>query len=107
MTRVEENKMVVAEMEKKSESIPNGTYEEVTAFQFGVIATMLTDISKSLAVIADGEESKASIDIVNEKILDMLEEFDLKLSEYEDADLIRVDYIRQDIQEKIDSLKEK
>lgn len=57
MTRVEENKMVVAEMEKKSESIPNGTYEEVTAFQFGVIATMLTDISKSLAVIADGEES--------------------------------------------------
>lgn len=44
---------------------------------------------------------------VNEKILDMLEEFDLELSEYEDADLIRVEYIRQDIQEKIDSLKEK
>jgi len=36
----------------------------------------------------------------------MLEEFDLELSEYEDADLIRVEYIRQDIQEKIDKLKE-
>lgn len=35
----------------------------------------------------------------------MLEEFDLELSEYEDADLIRVEYIRQDIQEKINALK--
>jgi len=35
----------------------------------------------------------------------MLEEFDLRLSEYEDADLIRVEYIRQDIQEKINALK--
>jgi len=35
----------------------------------------------------------------------MLEEFDLRLSEYEDADLIRVEYIRQDIEEKINALK--
>ena len=35
----------------------------------------------------------------------MLEEFDLRLSEYEDADLIRVEYVRQDIQEKINALK--
>ena len=35
----------------------------------------------------------------------MLEEFDLELSGYEDADLIRVEYIRQDIQEKINALK--
>lgn len=35
----------------------------------------------------------------------MLDEFDLRLSEYQDADLIRVDYIRQDIQEKIDALR--
>jgi len=34
-------------------------------------------------------------------MVDMLEEFDLRLSEYEDADLIRAEYIRQDIQEKI------
>lgn len=43
---------------------------------------------------------------LKDDVVAMLEEFDLELSEYEDADLIRVEYIRQDIQEKIDKLKE-
>ncbi|MCR4687707.1 MAG: hypothetical protein K5659_09060 [Lachnospiraceae bacterium] len=41
-----------------------------------------------------------------EEVISMLEEIDLRLSEYEDSDLIRVEYIRQDIQERIDALKE-
>ena len=56
MTRYEENKMVVNEMNKRSEHNPTGTYEEMVTFQLGVIATMLADISKSLALFADKVE---------------------------------------------------
>ena len=57
MTRLEENKMVIDEMTRRAERKPTGTYKEAVVFQLGVIATMLADISKSLAVIADKEES--------------------------------------------------
>lgn len=53
MTRLEENKMVIEEMTERVEHKPTGTYEEIVTFQLGTIATMLADISKSLAVIAD------------------------------------------------------
>ena len=60
MTRYEENMMVVNEMIKRTERKPTGTYEEMVTFQLGAIATMLTDISKSLAIVADdaGSEGK-------------------------------------------------
>lgn len=60
MTRLEENKMVIEEMKGRAERRSIGTYKETMVFQLGVIATMLTDISKSLAVIADktGEDGK-------------------------------------------------
>jgi hypothetical protein len=57
MSRVEENKMVISEMVKRMELKPTGTYEEMVTFQLGTIATMLTDISKSLAILADKAES--------------------------------------------------
>ena len=53
MTRYEENKMVINEMTKRAEHNPVGTYEEMVTFQLGVIATMLADISKSLAIFAN------------------------------------------------------
>lgn len=53
MTRLEENRMVIEEMAKRAELKPTGTYEEMVAFQLGAIATMLADISKSLAILAD------------------------------------------------------
>ena len=53
MTRLEEKRIVVDEMTKRAKSKPTGTYKETVIFQLGVIATMLADISKSLAVIAD------------------------------------------------------
>jgi hypothetical protein len=59
MSRVEENKMVISEMVKRMELKPTGTYEEMVTFQLGTIATMLTDISKSLAILADKAESEA------------------------------------------------
>lgn len=58
MTRVEENKIVVNEMIKRAELKQTGTYGEMITFQLGVIATMLADISKSLAIIADKEEGE-------------------------------------------------
>ena len=53
MKRLEENKIVINEMNKRAECNPTGTYEGIVTFQLGTIATMLADISKSLAIIAD------------------------------------------------------
>ena len=58
MTRVEENIMIIKQMVERMEEKPTGTYEEMIAFQLGTIATMLTDISKSLAILADKAESE-------------------------------------------------
>lgn len=55
MNRQEENRTVIDFMTKRAEAKPKGTYEEMVTFQLGVIATMLADISKSLAIIADKE----------------------------------------------------
>ena len=58
MTRLEENKMVIEEIAGRIERKPTGTYEEMVVFQLCAIATMLADMSKSLAVIADKTESE-------------------------------------------------
>ena len=58
MTRVEENKNVINQMIKRAEQKPTGTYEEMVAFHLGTIATMLTDISKSLAVLAENANNE-------------------------------------------------
>ena len=56
MTRLEGNKNIIDEMSKRIECKPTGTYEELVTFQLGLIATMLADISKCLAIIADKVE---------------------------------------------------
>lgn len=56
MKRLEENGMLLDQMAMKTKRKPTGTYEEMVAFQLGMIATVLTDISRSLAVIADQAE---------------------------------------------------
>ena len=56
MTRLEENEMVINEMTRGAKRKPSGTYEKMVAFQLAVIATMLSDISKSLAILADKSE---------------------------------------------------
>ena len=58
MTRLEENKVVIEEMTKRAECKPTRTYEELVVYDLGIIATMLADISKSLAIIADKVESE-------------------------------------------------
>lgn len=62
MTRLEENGMVVNEAIKRAERQPTGTYEEMVVFQLAVIASMLADISKSLAILADKAESEVQND---------------------------------------------
>lgn len=58
MTRLEENEKVIETMLAEVESQPAKTYERVVTFQLGAIVSMLADISKSLAVIADKAESE-------------------------------------------------
>ena len=58
MTRLEENELVIDEMAKRAKQNPTGTFEEMVAFQLGGIATMLADISKSLAILAEKAESE-------------------------------------------------
>ena len=58
MTRLEENGMVISEAIKRAELQPTRTYEEMVTFQLGLIAAMLSDISKSLAILADKSEVK-------------------------------------------------
>lgn len=48
----------IDEMSKRVKCNPTGTYEEMVTFQLGAIATMLADISKSLAILADKAESE-------------------------------------------------
>lgn len=72
MTRLEENSSVIEEMVKRIEIKPTGTYEEMMTFQLGAISTMLTDISKSLAILADKAESKEMV-VVNNGLKDLSE----------------------------------
>lgn len=58
MSRREENRMVIDKMIKMAELKPSGTYEEMVTLQLGTIATMLAEISKSLAILADKAESE-------------------------------------------------
>ena len=53
MSRSEENKITIDFMVKKAQETPSGTFEQMTAWHLGTIGTILTDISKSLAMIAD------------------------------------------------------
>ena len=58
MTRVKENGMLIDKMTELAKSNPTGTYEKMVLFQLGTIASMLADISKSLAILADMAESE-------------------------------------------------
>lgn len=60
MSRVEENKELVEFMTNLAKEEPSGTFEEMICFQLGTIATMLGDISKSLAILADKAGSEVN-----------------------------------------------
>ena len=58
MNRKEENGKIIKHFADKSIEAPNGSFEEMVVFNLGIIASILVDISKSLAIIADKEESE-------------------------------------------------
>ena len=58
MTRFEENQIAIDSMLEEAKRKPSGTYEEMVTFQLAAIATMLADISKSLAILANKAESE-------------------------------------------------
>ena len=68
MSRIADNRIVVNEMTKRAEQKPVGTYSDMVTFQLGAIATMLTDISKSLAVLADKVESYVNSVLPSEEV---------------------------------------
>lgn len=53
MSRSKENREVIDFMNNLADNKREGTFEEMVVFSLGGIATLLADISKSLAVIAD------------------------------------------------------
>lgn len=58
MSRVEANTGLVKHFCEMASENPKGTFEEMMAWHLGAIATMLVDISKSLAILADKAESE-------------------------------------------------
>lgn len=58
MTRIEENEENRKEIIRRMNSRRSVSYEAESAFRLGMVVMMLSDISKSLAIIADkmGEE---------------------------------------------------
>lgn len=57
MSRVEENKNLIDYLTKSANENDKGVYEEVVAWHLGTINSLLADVSKSLAVIADNMPS--------------------------------------------------
>lgn len=53
MSRVKENRELIKSMLMISENQQKGSCQQIIAWNAGNIAALLTDISKSLAVIAD------------------------------------------------------
>ena len=86
MTRLEENGIVLNEVVKRVELEPTATYEKAVTFQLGAIVTMLADISKSLAVIADamneGESNETNVGGRVEYIKDEIEHLAFRQYDY-------------------------
>lgn len=62
MNREQENEAVINVITKAAKEKQTGTFEELVTFHMGTIATMLADISKSLAILADRTEIKFNED---------------------------------------------
>ena len=60
MSRVEENKACLEQLQREAENNPKGTFEQTVLVLMGIGIGVLADISGSLAVIADAltEERK-------------------------------------------------
>jgi hypothetical protein len=58
LTRLEENRAILKEMDRLSKANSVSTYEQMTTYQLRAITVALMDISKSLAVLADKAESE-------------------------------------------------
>lgn len=53
MSRVQENEEMMKIAIKTAKEMPIGTFEALVTVHLGTVATMLADISKSLAILAD------------------------------------------------------
>lgn len=60
MNRIEENAKLLQKIMEQIKENSSCCYEEFQLFQLGSIASLLADISKSLAILADKVESEAS-----------------------------------------------
>lgn len=58
MSRIEENEKLITQLDQISKDNPTGPFQQIIALQVGTIASVLADISKSLAILADKVESE-------------------------------------------------
>lgn len=59
MTREEAKiEMLIKKIQEEADRRPTGTYNEIIAFQLGAIASVLANISRSLAILVDKAESE-------------------------------------------------
>lgn len=69
MTRLEENRAILEEMDRLSKANPASTREEMMTYQLSIITVMLMDISKSFAVLADKVESEGKENAMGDILL--------------------------------------
>ena len=67
MTRLDENRMAVEKMAESAKRNPAKTNSDIVAFELCTIATMLTDISRSLAILADKAEREINYECKTDK----------------------------------------
>ena len=67
MTRLEENRMATNKMLESAERSPAENHNDFVAFQLCTIAVMLTDISRSLAILADKAEREINYECKTDK----------------------------------------
>ena len=72
MSRVEENRIFINEMNKRVKDLPVETCEEITGFQLDIITAILADLSVSLAILADKAEGSKTM---TEVYMDCRDEF--------------------------------
>lgn len=58
MSRVEENRETLEYLVQDAERHKKGTFEEIASWHLGTMNTLLDDISRSLAIIADAKGGK-------------------------------------------------
>jgi len=102
MSRIEENKKLCERFDEMAKETPEGLFPEMVVWMLGAISSYLTDISKSLAVMADKAECQDD-DLSKNETVQLCDEICNALNETLET---RKGLIRKIKREKLTSLKD-